>query len=203
MQEYDYMRLLNRLRVHLATTREMVATTSDENDDYYKGKLAGLDEAIATMTDTEHGTSRQQADCHEELTRNQLARLDEMFEEYQDVDRELSKQEFEIRYPYREPDTNIGGGHGAVRNDGEQKLLEAIESNPRIIYLRQLKTSCAAAVSHMTQGQLALYSQRYRTTEYMTWQEIGETLGYTKASIYRKRYSLLALLAVEVGWCER
>jgi len=63
MQEYDYMRLLNRLRVHLATTREMVATTSDENDDYYKGKLAGLDEAYTTMTSMDKATSRQEHDC--------------------------------------------------------------------------------------------------------------------------------------------
>lgn len=126
-----------------------------------------------------------------------------MFEEYQDVDRELSKQEFEIRYPYREPDTNIGGGHGAVRNDGEQKLLEAIESNPRIIYLRQLKTSCAAAVSHMTDKQLTLYNLRYRSQDMYTWPELGKVLHYNRMSVYRKRYSLLRLLAVEEGWCEK
>lgn len=63
MQEYDYARLLYRLIVHQQKTQDMRNAVHDAEDAYYRGKQAGLDEAVATMTDTEHGTSRQQADC--------------------------------------------------------------------------------------------------------------------------------------------
>jgi RinA family phage transcriptional activator len=136
----------------------------------------------------------------EELSKWQLGRLDEMFEEYQCVDYQLAKREFEVRYPYREKDDNVGGGKSAMRADSEQKVIEALECDPRMIYLRHLKKVGDAACANMSDEQCKLYRARYKTQEYYDWKELTDVLNYDRSTIYRKRYRLLSILAKEVGW---
>lgn len=136
----------------------------------------------------------------EELSKRKLAALDEMFEEYQTVDHELSKREFELRYPWTPTDTNIGGGRSAMRTDGPDKTMEAIQSDPRMIYLRRIKKACGDAVDHMSDDQLEVYNKRYEIGRNYSWSDMPELLHLTRATVYRKRYGILSLLASELGY---
>lgn len=69
MIAYDFRRLLNRLMVHIETTKDILTTVHDDEGNYYNGKLMGLYEAYRTMTSGDKATSRQETDCpfcHEE-----------------------------------------------------------------------------------------------------------------------------------------
>lgn len=135
----------------------------------------------------------------QELSKRKLAELDEMFEDYQHVDDDISRREFQIRYPWRESDQNIGGGKSATTADGEQRLLEAIEADKRITYLRKLKTACATCVCQMDAAMLKVYKMRYQSPARYDWSELPEAMNYSRAWVYRRRYAILELLAKEWG----
>lgn len=136
----------------------------------------------------------------EELSKRRLGALDEMLEEYQSVDRELAKREFEIRYPWHESDENIGGGKSAMDADGAYRTLQAIESDPRMIYLRRLKNACAATVSCLTDSQLEVYKIRYQGDVRLGWADLPEIVHKSRSGVYAIRYSILECLAKKVGY---
>lgn len=135
----------------------------------------------------------------QELTKHQLEGLDEKFIEYQSVDNDIAAREFQIRHPWKQTDENIGGGRAATTADGEQRLLETIEADKRITYLRRLKTACAAAVSRMDKSTLEVYKTRYCSPGKYDWSELPKIMHYERTWVYRRRYAILALLAKELG----
>lgn len=136
----------------------------------------------------------------EELSKRKLAELDEMFEKYQDIKHLMASREFELRYPWTPSDMNIGGGRSTLTADAQERTLEVIQSDPRMIYLNRLKTACERAVSKMNPEQLELYKQRYDKPCNYTWSDMTELTHYSRIQVYRKRYAILSLLAKEIGW---
>ncbi|WP_338217929.1 hypothetical protein [Lacticaseibacillus salsurivasis] len=136
----------------------------------------------------------------EELTKRKLAELDEMLEEYQDVDRLLARREFEIRYPWRPTDTNVGGGRSEMRTDAPDKTIEAIQTDARMIYLTRLKDACAATVVCLTDDQREVYETRYQSATRVFWPDVPDILHKSRSGVYKVRYSILQCLAKNLGW---
>ena len=135
----------------------------------------------------------------EELSKNKLAELDEMLEEYQSVDREIARREFEIRYPWRPTDANVGGGRSSMNADGQERLLEKIQEDPRIIYLHWLKDAGDAAVSKLTEDQHEVYIIRYCSPTRVMWPDVADVAHKSRSGVYKCRYAILECLAKELG----
>lgn len=136
----------------------------------------------------------------EELSKHQLAALDDMMDEYQQANWLRNRREFELRNPYREPDHNVGGGKSATNADAEQRTLEAIESDPRIVYLDGLIKAGDATVGALTQAQRDVYNCRYRSPTRVMWVDVPELVHLSRSRIYDYRYSILEGLAKRIGW---
>ncbi|WP_246287385.1 hypothetical protein [Lacticaseibacillus absianus] len=125
--------------------------------------------------------------------------MDLKFEEFQHVDHDLAAREFELRYPWRPTDTNVGGGRSAMRPDGADRTLAAIEDDPRIIYLRRLKNACETVISRMSDDQFEVYKIRYCSMVNYHWADIETIAPFSHGAVYRYRYGILSALAKELG----
>lgn len=135
----------------------------------------------------------------EELSKRKLVAMDLKFEEYQSVNEELTKREYELRYPWKETDTNVGGGRATMRADGTERTLEVIEHDPRMIQLRQLKKAGDAVLSQMRADEYEVYRIRYCSIVNYRWSDLESFLPYSHSAIYRYRYGILSALAKELG----
>ncbi|WP_270235280.1 hypothetical protein [Lacticaseibacillus suilingensis] len=135
----------------------------------------------------------------EELSKRKLIAMDEKFEEYQQVSHLLSAREYELRHPWTPTDANVGGGKSTMTADGEQRTLEAISQDPRMIYLTRLKNAGDAVVGRMTKDQKQVYEARYCSMVNYRWSELEGFLPFSHTAIYRYRYGILSALAKELG----
>lgn len=123
-----------------------------------------------------------------------------MYQEYEEAPKKLRSRIAYLRTPWRETDANIGGGKPTMTADSEERTLEKIEDDSKVIQLRQLIAAGNAAKSHMDDTLLKVYAMRYQSVAKYDWPELPDVMHYERSWIYRRRYAILELLAIELGW---
>lgn len=132
--------------------------------------------------------------------------MDDLFRDYQTIDRAIAIRRDEINHPWRELDSNIGGGRSSRIAKPQEDMIVKYDEDIRLQYLYQLDRDCKRAINRFDEEQLEIYQLRYCADNYYDWDTIGDIMSdrhkdkaYPHTTIYRKRYLLLKILAEERG----
>ncbi|WP_245823086.1 hypothetical protein [Lactobacillus terrae] len=135
----------------------------------------------------------------QQLTKSRLLELEEDFKEYQQVNYNIAVRVVSLEHPWTESDSNIGGGSSGIIIKPQEILVIKKDEDKELQRLFKLKSDCERAINKMSDEQLLMYNMRFANSDYLGWQEVADRLNYSIAGIYKKRYRLLELLAIEKG----
>ena len=136
-----------------------------------------------------------------ELSKRKLGYLEELYADYTDIDHLIAIRRDEIDHPWREQDTNTGGGHSSHVSRPQEEIIIKRENDIRLQWLLKLQTAGDKAVEQFTDEQQRMYELKYLSNDYYDWDIVGDIMGYSHTSIYRKRYKFLELLGKQIGYC--
>ncbi|MFT9052083.1 transcriptional regulator [Liquorilactobacillus nagelii] len=138
----------------------------------------------------------------ERLSSKEMQGLEADFEKIANIDKLISRCEFEIEFPYREfRDENVGGGRSSISVDNAQRVAEAKEESAYLQRLYRLQRIKKELLPELTDQQMQIYKLRWCSNDYYDWLTIGELVKpvVKKTQIYKKREKLLELLAKKEG----
>ncbi|WP_172968551.1 hypothetical protein [Companilactobacillus mishanensis] len=135
----------------------------------------------------------------QQLSKNRLFELEEDFKEYQQVNTNIAIRVVAIEHPWTESNGNPEGGRSSIIIKPQEILTIKKDEDKELQRLFNLKDDCERAISKMSDEQLMIYNMRFVNSDYLGWREIADRLNYSVAGIYKKRYRILELLAIEKG----
>lgn len=136
-----------------------------------------------------------------ELSKRKLAYLEELYSDYTNIDNLIATRVLELDHPWKQHDDNVGGGRSSVISRPQEQIVLKHEDDLRLQWLLKLQDGGNRAVNQFNDEQQRIFDLKFVTSDYYDWDTIGEMLGYSRASIYRKRYKLLELLGKNIGYC--
>lgn len=133
------------------------------------------------------------------LDSNDLKWLEDKFERYYQLDREIAIRKEELRI--REDDQNIGGGKSNVAGNPIECQVIKEQSDPFIMQRVSWKRGIDKTLSQQNEDIKAMITDKYwGGNSYMDWVTIGEVHGYQQAKTYRIRYKFLEEFAKNIGY---
>lgn len=74
-----------------------------------------------------------------ELSKRKLGYLEELYADYTDIDHLIAIRRDEIDHPWREQDTNTGGGHSSHVSRPQEEIIIKRENDIRLQWLLKMK----------------------------------------------------------------
>lgn len=104
-----------------------------------------------------------------------------------------------------EHDENVGGGRGSKISKPEESYVSRLGRDKRLRKLELLKENGKEFLSELDKPENEelkdIYKLKFVKANYMGWNDVGDTLGYSSKSLYRRRRSLLKLWGKICGEC--
>lgn len=125
--------------------------------------------------------------------------MDDLLFDYQKIDHDIAVRLVELDHPWRDGDSNVGGGRSSIISKPQEEIVLRHEGDIRLQYLYRLKDDCERAIARFDDEQFKIYQLRYCADNYYDWDTVGHLIGYGHSAIYRKRYAILKILAQERG----
>ena len=133
------------------------------------------------------------------LDSNDLKWLEDKFERYQQLDREIAIRKEELKI--REDDQNIGGGKSNVVGNPIESQVIREQSDPFIVQREAWKRGIDKTIHKQNIDVKAMIEDKYwGENSYMDWVTIGEVHGFQQAKTYRIRYKFLEEFAKNIGY---
>ncbi|WP_373768581.1 hypothetical protein [Jeotgalibaca porci] len=133
------------------------------------------------------------------LDSNDLKWLEDKFERYQQLDREIAIRKEELKI--REDDQNIGGGKSNVVGNPIESQIIREQSDPFIVQREAWKRGIDKTIQKQNIDVKAMIEDKYwGENSYMDWVTIGEVHGFQQAKTYRIRYKFLEEFAKNIGY---
>lgn len=133
------------------------------------------------------------------LDSNDLKWLEDKFERYQQLDREIAIRKEELKI--REDDQNIGGGKSNVVGNPIESQVIKEQSDPFIVQREAWKRGIDKTIQKQNIDVKAMIEDKYwGENSYMDWVTIGEVHGFQQAKTYRIRYKFLEEFAKNIGY---
>lgn len=133
------------------------------------------------------------------LDSNDLKWLEDKFERYQQLDREIAIRKEELKI--REDDQNIGGGKSNVVGNPIESQVIREQSDPFIVQREAWKRGIDKTIQKQNIDVKAMIEDKYwGENSYMDWVTIGEVHGFQQAKTYRIRYKFLEEFAKNIGY---
>ncbi|WP_129045148.1 siphovirus Gp157 family protein [Companilactobacillus metriopterae] len=127
-----------------------------------------------------------------ELSKDELA-----LKEYQQVNYNIAVRVVSLEHPWTESDSNTGVGSSGVTIKPQEIFAIKKDEDKELQRLFKLKYDCERAIDKMSDEQLEMYNLRFVNSDCLGCYDIADRLCYSVPGIYKKRYRLLELLAIE------
>lgn len=126
--------------------------------------------------------------------------LEELIEDYYQMDEYISNVEEELRYPWKESDDNIGGGRGSMTSDPTAKKALTVAEDKQLRLLKERKKALDNVINRARPETLEVISLWYwRKPRTLTWDGIAERTNYSRRTCMLLREQFVDDLAKELG----
>lgn len=134
-----------------------------------------------------------------ELSRDDLVWLEDKFERYHQLDREIAIRKEELKL--REDDQNIGGGKSNVVGNPIESQVIKEQSDPFIMQREVWKRGIDRTLRKQNVDVKAMIQDKYwGENSYMDWTAVGKAHCCSQSKAYRIRYKVLEQFAKEIGY---
>ncbi len=134
-----------------------------------------------------------------ELSRTDLAWLEDKFQRYNQLDREIAIRKEELKM--KEIDENNGGGRSSFTSNPTETIVLREQSDKYIQTRLLWKNSILKTIEDQSEDIQDLINDKYwGQNNFMDWEPFGKMFGYSKSSIYRIRYKVLECFAEKIGY---
>ncbi len=133
------------------------------------------------------------------LDSNDLKWLEDKFERYQQLDREIAIRKEELKI--REDDQNIGGGKSNVVGNPIESQVIREQSDPFIVQREAWKRGIDKTLRQQNDDVKAMITDKYwGENSYMDWTALGKLHCCSQSKVYRIRYKFLEDFAKNIGY---
>lgn len=128
--------------------------------------------------------------------------LDEELFRYRKIDYEIAVRELELISRESNEEANIGGGRGNKISKPTEEMAIKLADDITLKNLKNFKETVNKLISELDDQQKLIFKMRWITLGY-SWNEIGERLFISTATIYRKREAILEKFEELLGKSKR
>lgn len=133
------------------------------------------------------------------LDSNDLKWLEDKFERYHRLDREIAIRKEELKL--REDDQNIGGGKSNVVGNPIESQIIKEQTDPFIMQREAWKKGIKQTLDKQNEDVQAMIQDKFwGENSYMDWTTIGELYKCSQSKTYRIRYKVLEEFAKNIGY---
>lgn len=133
------------------------------------------------------------------LDSNDLKWLEDKFERYHQLDREIAIRKEELKL--REDDQNIGGSKSNVVGNPIESQVIKEQSDPFIMQREMWKRGIDKTLRKQNADVKAMIQDKYwGENSYMDWTAVGKANCCSQSKVYRIRYKVLEQFAKEIGY---
>lgn len=134
-----------------------------------------------------------------ELNRGDLEWLEDKFERYKQLDKEIAIRKEELKI--KETDENIGGGKSNTVSSPVENQVVKEQSDPYISTRLEWKKGIEETYSESSEEVKGIIHDKYwGDKSYLSWTAIGEEKYISKTQVYRLRYDVLERFAKKIGY---
>jgi RinA family phage transcriptional activator len=114
------------------------------------------------------------------------------------IDHQIELRKLYLINPWREhDDDNIGGGRNSRISKPEERILKNFEKDKRLQKLLKFKEYGDQFLSELDKPEnkelKKIYEWKFIKAKYMTWNDVGNSLGFSHRNMYRTRETLLKI----------
>lgn len=134
-----------------------------------------------------------------ELSSSDLKWLEDKFERYQQLDKEIAIRKEELKI--KQTDENIGGGKSnAISSPVENQVVKEL-SDPYIVTRLTWKECIEQTFEESSEDvQAIIHAKYWGDQSYQSWTAIGDEHYISKTQVYRLRYDVLERFAKKIGY---
>lgn len=134
-----------------------------------------------------------------ELSRDDLCWLEDKFQRYNQLDREIAIRKEELKV--KEVDQNIGGGKSNVVGNPLETQIIKEQSDEFIVTRQKWKKAIQSVYQNSNEEIQSIITKKFWSDDsYMNWEIIGREHHMSKSQIYRIRYLILEKFASQIGY---
>lgn len=135
------------------------------------------------------------------LNKVTVKQLEDYWINHKDYKKQLYYRELEVLHPYRETDSNIGGGKSNRTSDTTMIKAAALAEDARYNHLKQIITVVEEVYAELDDDQRTIVDMRYfDKDECYEWADIADKLYMSVYRVLRKRNRIIDITAEKLGW---
>lgn len=135
------------------------------------------------------------------LSRNDIQKLEDYWINLNEYKKQLQFREWELLNPYKETDTNIGGGRSNNTSDTTGHKAMILVEDTLYQNLKRIVSTIENMYENLDKDQKTIVDMRYRDkSECYEWQHIADELYMSVQRVLRKRNALVDETARRLGW---
>ena len=119
---------------------------------------------------------------------------------YERYPRLISNRKEEIMHPYRETDSNIGGGSSGLISNETERMATKLVTDKRLMELERQFQAVNAALNRANEATRRIVELYYiKKPRLVTWEGVAQKVGYSSRQCRRIRDNFIGELAEELG----
>lgn len=119
---------------------------------------------------------------------------------YHNTLQEIAKLREEIMNPFKETDTNVGGGNGNSISSPTEQIATRLTTHKQLNYLCEVAETIDNIYKGLPEDYKKLVRLRYWSNRNLTWKGIGDELHISDRQARRWRDAIVISTVKELGW---
>lgn len=135
------------------------------------------------------------------LEKYDLQKIESYWRDIDHLRQRLKFREWELLEPYREEDTNKGGGKNNIPSDTTAKKAMILVADVEYQNLKRIVTTVEGIYTQLDNDQKKIVQMRYwDKSDCFEWQEIADELFLSVSKTLRKRNTIIDETARRIGY---
>lgn len=135
------------------------------------------------------------------LEKYDLQKIESYWRDIDHLRQRLKFREWELLEPYREEDTNKGGGKNNIPSDTTARKAMILVADVEYQNLKRIVTSVEGIYTQLDNDQKKIVQMRYwDKSDCFEWQEIADELFLSVSKTLRKRNTIIDETARRIGY---
>lgn len=135
------------------------------------------------------------------LEKYDLQKIESYWRDIDHLRQRLKFREWELLEPYREQDTNVGGGKSNIPSDTTARKAMILVADVEYQNLKRIVTSVEGIYTQLDNDQKKIVQMRYwDKSDCFEWQEIADELFLSVSKTLRKRNTIIDETARRIGY---
>lgn len=136
-----------------------------------------------------------------QLNKVTVKQLEDYWINHDDYKKQLYYRELEVLHPYRESDSNIGGGKSNRTSDTTMVKAAVLTDDARYQHLKKIVNVVEGIYKELDDDQRTIVDMRYfEKDECYEWADVADRLYMSVQRVLRKRNRIIDRTAEQLGW---